>query len=122
MFKIEGHTILLTRGDKCTITLKISSSNENEYIFNPGDVVSFAVYNKKALDTEPLLLKEVIIDTETNVIDISLDSENTKIGEMSNKPIEYWYEIQLNYNQTIIGYDDSGPKVLMLYPEGDDVK
>jgi hypothetical protein len=39
---------------------------------------------------------------------------------MLNKPIEYWYEIQLNYYQTIVGYDESGPKLFMLYPEGED--
>lgn len=123
MFKIQGHTISLTRGDRCTITLKVSSKQDSDdYIFKPGDIVSFAVYNKKGLNNEPLLKKEIAVVAETNIVDISLDSSDTKIGEMSNKPIEYWYEIQLNYIQTIIGYDETGPKVLMLYPEGDDIR
>lgn len=49
--------------------------------------------------------------------------DETKIGEYISKPKEYWYEIELNpetYPQTIIGYDEDGPKVLILYPEGGD--
>ena len=124
MFKINGHTILLTRGDECTITLKVrpvdTGSNE-EYAFKPGDLIAFGVYSKKGLDSPPLLLKEIAIEENTNIVNISLESSETKLGLMLNKPIEYWYEIQLNYKQTILGYDESGPKVLMLYPEGDDV-
>lgn len=123
MFKIVGHTISLTRGDSCTISLKVSRKESNEdTIFKPGDIVEMNIYNKKALDQEPLMTKEVEILENTNIVDISLDSSDTKIGEMSNKPIEYWYEIQLNREQTIIGYDESGPKVFMLYPEGDVIR
>ena len=123
MFKIVGHTISLTRGDSCTISLKVSKKeSDDDYIFHPDDIVEMNVYNKKALDQEPLMTKEVVVLEDTNIVDISLDSSDTKIGEMSNKPIEYWYEIQLNREQTIIGYDESGPKVFMLYPEGDVIR
>lgn len=124
MLKINGTKILLTRGDRGTITLKLKSkTQDDEYVLKPNDVISFAVYNRKAFDKEPLLVKEVKIIEATNVVDISLDSKDTKIGEIQNKPIDYWYEIQLNYNQTIIGYDDTdGPKILTLYPEGSDVE
>ena len=44
-----------------------------------------------------------------------------KIGEMANKPIEFWYEIELNGDSTIIGYDEEGAKRLILYPEGADL-
>lgn len=120
MFKIDGTKILLTRGDKCTITLKLKNE---EHILNPNDIISFTVYNKKAFNEKPLLSKEIIINESTNYIDICLDSNDTKIGEIANKPIDYWYEIQLNHEQTIIGYDDvDGPKILKLYPEGSDIK
>ena len=122
MFKINGTNILLTRGDKCTIKLKVTPKENEEFIFNQGDIISFSVYNKKGLDSEPLLSKEIIINESTNIVDISLNSDDTKIGELSNKPIDYWYEIQLNYNQTIIGYDNIGPKILTLYPEGIEAK
>ena len=45
------------------------------------------------------------------------------IGEVINKPTNYWYEIELNPNtqpQTIIGYDEDGEKLFVLYPEGSD--
>jgi hypothetical protein len=121
MFKIDGTKILLTRGDKCTITLKLKNENE-EHILNPNDVISFTVYNKKAFNEKPLISKEIIINESTNNIDICLDSDDTKIGEITNKPIDYWYEIQLNHEQTIIGYDIDGPKILKLYPEGSDIE
>lgn len=37
--------------------------------------------------------------------------------------MDYWYEVELNPEteaQTIIGYDEDGPKIFRLYPEGDD--
>jgi len=50
-----------------------------------------------------------------------LSSDETRIGDYINKPVTYWYEIELNPNNnstTIIGYDDDGPKQFKLYPEG----
>jgi len=46
-----------------------------------------------------------------------------KIGDVINKPTDYWYEIEINPEtkpQTIIGYDENGEKILKLYPEGSD--
>ena len=57
----------------------------------------------------------------TTSVDLSLDSTETTIGDIINKPVEYWYEIQLNPDtepQTIIGYDENGAKIFKLYPEG----
>ena len=121
MFKIEGTTISLTRGDRCTITLKVhpKESENEEFIFHTGDKVSFGVYGKKELEKPPILFKEILVDEPTNILNICLESSDTKVGPMLNKPIEYWYEIQLNYYQTIVGYDESGPKLFILYPEGE---
>lgn len=121
MLKINGTNILLTRGDECTITLKVNREDSEEHAFNVGDVISFAVYNKKEFDKKPLLLKEVIVQEPTNIVDIFLESNETRIGIMDNKPIIYWYEIQLNHSQTIVGYDNKGPKILTLYPEGGNI-
>ena len=38
-----------------------------------------------------------------------------------NIPTEYWYEIELNNENTVIGYDNNGPKLFVLYPEGEDI-
>ena len=115
MFKITDNLIELTRGDKATIELTIE-----DYTFQEGDEILFKVYNKKALDKEPLLVNTTIATEGAESVDIVLTSEETKIGQLSNKPIEYWYEIELNGNTTIIGYDDKGAKRLRLYPEGVD--
>lgn len=124
MFKIEGKDIHLTRGDNCTIAVKLKINKTNSekipYVFKPGDIVSIGVYNAKGFNSDPLLFKEVEVSEQTEEVYIILSSDETKVGEMSNKVIKYWYEIQLNHNQTIIGYDDNGPKLLYLYPEGVD--
>ena len=120
MFIINGDKINITRGDRGVIELAIDN-----YTFSAGDTIEFRVYEKKALDKLPVLSKVATVEKEVSAIEIELTSEDTKIGEPRNTPREYWYEIELNDNQTIIGYDEDGAKVLMLYPEGaeaDDTK
>lgn len=113
MFRIEDKTIEITRGNKAVINI----SAEN-YTFKPNDKIRFAVYNKKGLHEDPLLIKEVIASSETDVLQINLTSNDTKIGPMENKEKEYWYEIELNDDDTLIGYDKKGPKRMIVYPEG----
>lgn len=113
MFKIEENKIHLTRGDCCTISL-----NVEDYSFKVGDIVTFCLYNKRALNEQPVLKKSIKLEQDTDNVDIELTSLDTKIGEMKNTPVEYWYEIELNDKQTLIGYDEDGAKILILYPEG----
>ena len=63
-----------------------------------------------------LMDKEVVVDKATNEVDICILEKDSTIGETINKPQTYWYEISLNENQTIIGYDENGPAELILYP------
>lgn len=116
MFKIKDETIHITRGDSGTIELSIE-----DYIFKVGDIVEFRVYNKKGLNQVPLINKKIEIDQEQEVVNIELDSNDTKIGELANKETEYWYEIELNNDKTVIGYDENGAKLFILYPEGADI-
>lgn len=113
MFKITGTTIEVTRGDSMAINFSIDG-----YTFTPGDKVEFRVYNAKGLNEEPLLSKVVYINEETVIVRIEISPLETKIGEMINKAITYWYEIELNDASTILGYDEDGAKELILYPEG----
>jgi len=113
MFKIDGDTIHITRGDRGVIELAI-----DDYAFSIGDSIEFRVYEKKGLDKSPVLKKEVTVEVAGSTIDIELTAEETKIGAMENKTKEYWYEVELNDNQTVIGYDEEGAKKLILYPEG----
>ena len=121
MFEIsEDLTIHITRGDAAVISVG-ANIDGTAYTFKNGDIVRFKVFGKK--DCEEVVLQKDVEATEGNAVEISLTGEDTKIGEVISKPVEYWYEVELNpdtYPQTFIGYDENGAKVFKLYPEGGD--
>lgn len=118
MFKIKNDNIYITRGNKGTIELKIPIDG-GFYNFNIGDKIIFSVYEKEALDKDPLLYLEQTVVNAGDTFDISLTKSDTrKISGLNNEEKEFWYEIELNGDQTVMGYDDEGPKILILYPEG----
>lgn len=123
MFQIkDDKSIHLTRGDIAVIELSANTPESTEYTFKSGDIVRLKVYAKKQHGTI-VLEKEVAVDAETTVVTISLERADTKFGDLINKPVDYWYEIELNPDtrpQTLVGYDDDGPKIFRLYPEGED--
>ena len=123
MFTIDSDlTIHLTRGDIAPIEISAKMSEEEYYTFQIGDVVRFKVFEKSKV-SNIVLAKEVLVNKESTIIDICLESEDTKIGDLINKPKDYWYEVEVNPDtspRTIVGYDKKGPKVFRLYPEGDD--
>lgn len=123
MFKTEGTTIKLTRGDIATIEVTAESDNGTAYEFKVGDIVRIKVFKKK--DCACVVMHKDVEVTEADTkVSISLVSEDTKIGELTSKKVEYWYEIELNPDtapQTIVGYDDDGEKLFVLYPEGADI-
>ena len=124
MFNIDKKTkqIMLTRGDNCIIEVKAVDKNKNRYKFAVNDVVRLNVYKKKDYN-DLKLQKDVVVRQETDFVDIVLTSELTKIDNIINKPVDYWYEIVLNPEtnpQTIIGYDEEGSKIFTLFPEGDE--
>ena len=115
-------SIYATRGDIVFFT--VSANEEGEpYSFKAGDVVRIKVFGKK--DAEKVVLeKDFPVNEETQEVEILLDKEDTKIGEVISKPKDYWYEIELNpltNPQTIVGYDEDGPKIFKLFPEGKDL-
>lgn len=124
MFVIKSdQSIHLTRGDVAAIEICATNGNE-EHVFNEGDVIRLRVFEKKQCNCV-VLQKDVVAKEGDKTAEISLSKSDTKIGGLINKPVEYWYEVELNPDkapQTIIGYDESGAKVFMLYPEGGDVE
>ena len=115
-------SIYVTRGD--IVFFEVSAIDDDvPYSFKPGDIVRFKVFGKK--DAENVVLqKDFPVVDLTQIVQIYLDKEDTKIGEVISKPKDYWYEVELNPDtapQTIIGYDEDGAKVFKLYPEGDDI-
>lgn len=81
------------------------------------------VFSKKNNLNNIKIQKDIVVTEETDKVVIKLTSEDTAIDNIINKPANYWYEIKLNPDdnqQTIIGYDENGAKILTLYPEGVD--
>lgn len=120
MFVVNNDlSIYLTRGDAVTIELH-AQKNGAAYTFQNGDIVRLNVFEKKACGCV-VLRKDIHVTEETDCVIIALSGEDTKIGEVISKPVDYWYEIELNPDtqpQTIVGYDKDGAKVFRLYPEG----
>ena len=123
MFQIdEDLTIHITRGDIAFFTVH-ADDDGNPYTFKVGDIVRMKVCAKKDC-TNIAFQKDFPVLEETETVDLILNEEETKIGEVISKPVDYWYEIELNpYTnpQTIIGYDEDGAKIFKLYPEGKDL-
>ena len=122
MFKINSDgSIYVTRGDTCTISVAVRVNGE-PHKFKAGDVLRIKVHERKACHCV-VLQKDFAVWEETEVFDLVLTERDTRIGELINKPVDYWYEIELNpmtSPQTIIGYDDDGAKVFRLFPEAAD--
>lgn len=119
MFKIEKNTIHLTRGDSAIIEVKVKNDDGTDYAFKKGESIRFTIVEVKKVE-EIVLAKEIQIEKESLSVEVPLYSEETAIGQIINKPKKYWYEVVLitdGEEQTILGYDDEGPKEFILYPE-----
>lgn len=126
MFTInEDGSIYATRGD--IVFFKVSALKNGgyePYIFKIGDVVRIKVFERKTCKNV-VLQKDFVIEEEGEEMTIFLEGDETKLGDIINKPKDYWYEIELNpetYPQTIVGYDDDGEKIFKLFPEGGMIK
>lgn len=91
------------------------------FIFEPEDFIEFKVYKRNDLTKSPIIYKTLKVLEPTETIEISLTEEDTDIEEVENKSVTYWYEIELNNNNTLIGYDREGPKSFIVYPKGVDI-
>ena len=124
MFRVnEDLSIYVTRGDAGGFYVE-ATINGATYTFRSGDVVRLKVFGKKDCETV-VLQKDVTVEEDATRVEVWLTGEETKIGEVISKPIDYWYEVELNPDtrpQTIIGYDDDGAKVFRMFPEGRDVE
>ena len=75
MLKIESDgTISLNRGDTATITV---TANDGEYEFQPNDVITLRVFEKKGYTKEPVLEKSITVSEATTEVDLFLiEDEN----------------------------------------------
>ena len=116
MFIVDDNIIKINRGDAGTLNLVIPLSEDENYEFDVGDKIQFRIFEKKGYDKNIVLEKEIEITEQCENVLISLSEEDTTFGDDINKPVTYWYEIDLNNEQTIIGYSEEGPAELILYP------
>ena len=105
MFRVRNKNIYLNRGDAITLQLV-----NNEGKFEAGDTIKFYVCANGDY-TNILFEKEFTVEETSN-------SAETRIGDaFKDGSVTYWYEIELNGDTTLIGYDDEGAKKFVLYPE-----
>ncbi len=124
MFTIDNDmTINVTRGDCGKIDVS-ATVDDAVYVFSPGDILRLKVFEKKNCENV-VLKKDFGIEVNATTVTLTLTGKDTKFGGIINKPTNYWYEIELNPEtnpQTIVGYDDDGPKLFCLHPEGKEVE
>lgn len=120
MFKIDkdGTTLLVTRGDKGNIKVKKKISDGVYEPFYKDDVVSFSLKNNFG-DSAPVLRKKVTVQEQTDTVTFEFSKDDTTIGDLISSPVRYQYDIAVNDDLTILGYDDqTGAKYFKLFPEG----
>jgi hypothetical protein len=119
LVKKADKSIYITRGDAVEIPISVMRDGAL-YRFKRGDFVRFKVFERGKCENV-VLKKDTEVLSDTDVVFVHISGSDTKIGALIDKPVDYWYEVEVNPNtepDTIIGYDASGPKIFRLYPEG----
>ena len=113
MYRIINKDVYVNRGDALTLHLVNRTGD-----FKSGDYLILSICEENNLENT-LLTKRVDLTETTDVADINLTSQDTKnLCEAFKTGYKvFWYEIELNENTTLIGYDLDGPKLFVLYPE-----
>lgn len=123
MVEIEGKNISITRGDMLALVVSIDNEeNEEKDEFQIDDIIRFKIMQKDKVENV-ILEKDFKIEEVSTEKEIVITSSEMKIGELKSKPVDYWYEIELNPDtektNTIVGYSKiDGPAILTILPEG----
>lgn len=116
MMRIDNdNNIYITSGDKATIDIQIPL-DDGFYEFQTTDILYFTV-KKQYSDTQPVLRKILTFSEPTTTATFYLTSSDTNLSSLSNLPVQYVYDVSINEDQTIIGYDENGAKCFVVYPE-----
>lgn len=127
MLKIDkDKNIEITRGDILPLTIKAKNKDGSDYVFQVNDVIRFSIIKKKDCNCVEFK-KDFTITEQSTSIDINITANETKLGDTISKPVDYWYEVELNPDtektQTIIGYTkEKGPTLFTLLPESGESK
>lgn len=118
--KLEANQLAVNRGSMLSFSIK----KKNGDLFKVGDTLRMKVMEKNNVENV-VIQKDFTVEQEASLVPIVLLSSETKIGELINRPVDYWYEIELypetEYTQTILGYTDE-PVLFTLRPEGGEKK
>ena len=101
----------INRGDRGTFRLTAEEGN-----FMPDDKIVFSIIERQNYNNV-VFQKEYIVLNEAPYFDITLTKEDTRIGPIISNKVEYWYEVEYNGDQTLIGFDRNRQKKFILYPE-----
>ena len=98
MFKIDDkYNMYLNRGDQAIIRL-----TNTDGTFHAGDTIAFSIM-KKGNAGDIIFQKIFNIDDDTDVYDIVLTPEETRIGSViKSGSVTYWYEIEYNGTNTLV--------------------
>lgn len=119
MFTIlDDKTICLTRGDTATIQVELK--------YDTGLAVTNGTAYLRIMEKKDCTVSKVekSVGVVSGTASFSIVAEDTKESlcpKIINKPIDFWYEVSLETSgvaQTVIGYDEEGPKIFRVYPEG----
>lgn len=136
MIAVEGTTIHVTRGDSTQKDYNnlafqypiynLATKEEENYVFQLDDKISFVAINKKGYTREEIFRKEYTLrdigyKQPTDTVELPLTEEETKLFPLSNKAQTYWYDLILNDTTTMLGFDNEGGKRLIVYPEVEEV-
>ena len=91
MFKVDGDTISITRGDTGVFSLNITTAQGHDYDYS-NDSVVFTV-KKSIFDTEPLIQKQVVYGEN-----IVIEPEDTNNFAYAT----YWYDVQVTTEEGVV--------------------
>lgn len=122
MLKMKGKTIEITRGNVLPIKVTAGDDvNKTDYEFKVGDVIRFKIYDREDVN-KVYLEKDFTVTEICTEKTITMTANEMKIGELSNKPQDYWWEIELNpdtdHTHTIVGYEKNSEAIITILPEG----
>ena len=113
---MDDYHLKINRGNTLRFDYSILGG-DTPYVFKEDDTIVFSVYESFGLENEPKLSVEFKPVEGSTEITIEIPKDKMKFAPMLNIEKDYWYEITLN-EETMLGFDDTGAKILTIYPEG----
>jgi hypothetical protein len=116
MFKFKNNAFHVTRGDSGTISIAYEDGS-----LLPSSTICFRVYEKDGFDSDPIINIEESLSGNAQFHSLYIDSSQTmKFENPIGDKDEYWYELKLGPDKTVLGYDETGAKIFYVYPTGKD--